>query len=91
MSQESGGWYTATPIGQGKRTSVEKRISYKTRSVDVGTGAVTEERSKTGYDLESFYEIYVEDMIKIESVIIPGEQKQISPEQKFFPISESER
>mgnify|MGYP002227151231 CR=1 FL=1 len=28
---------------------------------------------------------------KIESVIIPGEQKQISPEQKFFPISESER
>mgnify|MGYP000650617494 CR=1 FL=1 len=30
--------------------SSKKRISYKTRSVDVGTGAFTEERSKTGYD-----------------------------------------
>ena len=36
-------WTGETPV-------VEKRISYKTRSVDVGTGAVTEERSKTGYD-----------------------------------------
>ncbi len=45
--------------------------------------------AKLDMTFESFYEIYVEDMQRIEFVIIPGERKQILPELKFFHISES--
>ena len=62
MPLESGEWSIVIPIGQEKRTSIQKRISYKTRSADVGARAIAEERSQMDMTFESFYEIYVEDM-----------------------------
>ena len=37
MSQESGGWYTATPIGQGKRTSRRKEDFLQNEKLETHT------------------------------------------------------